>query len=110
MTSTAKVSGKTKKSSSSHYQMYIDGQFVDASNGKTFDVFDPATEEVIATVPAGTASDVDRAVRAAKRAFYEGWRGVTAQERGRILLRLADRIRARRGDDLRHVQLAADRE
>jgi betaine-aldehyde dehydrogenase len=98
MTSAAKVSGKTRKSSSSHYQMYVDGKFVDAANGQTFEVFEPATEEVIATCPAGTAIDVDRAVRAAKRAFYDGWRGVTAQERGRILLRLAERIRARRAE------------
>src|SRR5918994_919910 len=96
MTSTARVSGKTRKSSSSHYQMYIDGKFVDAANGKTFEVFDPATEEVIATCPAGTVADVDRAVRAATRAFYDGWRGTTAQERGRILLRLAERVRTRR--------------
>src|SRR6185436_19916667 len=81
------------------YQMYIDGKFVDAKSGKTFDVYDPSTEGVIARVPAGGADDVDRAVKAAHRAFYEdGWKGVTAQERGRILLRLADRIRARRSE------------
>jgi betaine-aldehyde dehydrogenase len=98
MTSTARVSGKTRKSQVTPYQMYIDGKFVDAQGGKTFDVYDPATEEVIATCPAGDAKDVDRAVRAATKAFYEGWKGVTAQERGRILFRLADRIRARRAE------------
>ena len=65
MTSTARVSGKTRKSQVTPYQMYIDGKFVDAQGGKTFDVYDPATEEVIATCPAGDAKDVDRAVRAA---------------------------------------------
>ena len=58
--------------------MYIDGKFVDAKNGKTFDVYDPSTEGVIARVPAGGPEDVDRAVKAAHRAFYEGgWKGGT---------------------------------
>jgi betaine-aldehyde dehydrogenase len=78
--------------------MYIDGRFVDAQKGRTLDVYDPSTEEVIATVPAGDASDVDCAVQAATRAFYQGWKTVTAQERGRILLRLAERVRARRAE------------
>ncbi len=90
--------GKDPKAQVTHYQMYIDGKFVDAQSGKTFNVYDPATEEVIATCPAGDAKDVDRAVRAATKAFYEGWKAVTAQERGRILFRLADRIRARRAE------------
>ncbi len=98
MTSTARVSGKARQSSSSHYQMYIDGKFVEAANGKTFDVFDPSTEQVIATCPAGAETDVDRAVRAATKAFYGGWKDVTAQERGRSLLRLAERVRARRAE------------
>ena len=85
------------------YKMYIDGKFVAAASKKTFDVFDPATEEVIATCPAGDARDVDRAVEAAKKAFYGGWRGTSAQERGRILLRLAERIRARR-DELARIE------
>jgi len=80
------------------FQMYIGGQFVDAAGGGTFDVFDPATEQVMATCPAGTAADVDRAARAAHRAFYEVWRGTSAQERGRVLFRLAERVRARRAE------------
>ena len=54
--------------------MYIDGKFVDATDGKTFDVYDPSTEGVIATCPAGGAKDIDRAAQAAYRAFYDGWR------------------------------------
>jgi acyl-CoA reductase-like NAD-dependent aldehyde dehydrogenase len=95
MTSTARVSGKTRKSQVTRYQMYIDGRFVDAQGGGTFEVYDPSTEEAIATCPAGDAKDVDRAVQAATKAFYGGWKAVTAQERGRILLRLAERLRAR---------------
>src|SRR5215212_5614849 len=99
MTSTATAKGTTRQSEVVRYQMYIDGKFVDAAGGKTFDVFDPSTEGVIATVPAGGPEDVDRAVKAAHRAFYEGgWKGVSAQERGRVLLRLAERIRARRSE------------
>ena len=80
------------------YRMYIDGKFVDAKGGRTFDVYDPASEDVLATCPAGGPEDVDRAAKAAHRAFYGGWKTTTAQERGRILLRLAERIRARRAE------------
>jgi betaine-aldehyde dehydrogenase len=98
MTSTASARGKAPKTRVARYQMYIDGKFVDAQSGKTFDVYDPATEGVIATCPAGDAKDVDLAAQVAKKAFYDGWKAVTAQERGRILLRLAERIRARRAE------------
>ena len=99
MTSTATARGKARKAEVASYQMYIDGKFVGAKDGKTFDVYDPSTEGVIAKVPAAGAADIDRAVKAAHRAFYEGgWKGVTAQERGRVLFRLAERIRARRSE------------
>jgi betaine-aldehyde dehydrogenase len=80
------------------YRMYINGKFVDAADKSTLPVYEPATEEVMATVPAGKAADIDRAVAAAKTAFYEVWRGTHAQERGRILFRIAERIRARRAE------------
>ncbi len=98
MATTAKASQKTRKSPVTPYQMYIDGRFVDAQSGKTMAVYEPATEEAIATVPAGDARDIDAAVRAASKAFQDGWKAVTAQERGRILFRLAERIRARRAE------------
>ncbi len=78
--------------------MYINGKFVDAASKKTFDVFDPSTEKVMATCPAASPADVDKAVQAAKKAFYGGWKTTTAQERGRILFRLAERVRARRAE------------
>jgi betaine-aldehyde dehydrogenase len=80
------------------YRMYINGKFVDAADRSTLDVYEPATEAVMATVPAGKAADVDRAVAAAKAAFYDVWRATSAQERGRILFRIAERIRARRAE------------
>src|SRR6266496_3597477 len=75
------------------YAMLIDGEWVPARSGKTFEVKNPATDEVLARVPDAAVEDVDRAVKAARKAFDEGWRDVTAQERGRILLRLAEVVR-----------------
>jgi betaine-aldehyde dehydrogenase len=76
------------------YQMYINGEWIDSKSNKTFPVFDPATEEIIAQVPEANADDVNRAVSAAKAAFENGpWASTTAQERGRVLFRLADKIR-----------------
>jgi betaine-aldehyde dehydrogenase len=80
------------------YQMYVGGQWVGAASKKTMDVLDPATEEVIATVPAAGAADVDGAVKAARAAYTGGWKEATAQDRGRVLLRLAERIRARKAE------------
>src|SRR5256886_16274119 len=77
------------------YQMYINGEWVGSKANKTFPVYDPSTEEVIAQVPDAGADDVNRAVAAAKVAFEEGpWSSTTAQERGRVLFRLSEKIRA----------------
>jgi betaine-aldehyde dehydrogenase len=74
--------------------IYIDGAFVAPHSPRTIDVINPATQEVIATVADADAVDIDRAVTAARRAFEtDPWRGATAQERGRILLRLAQIVR-----------------
>jgi len=76
------------------YQMMINGEQAASASGKTFDVLDPSTEEVIAQVPDANATDVERAVAAAKAAFESGpWGQTTAQDRGRVLFRLAERIR-----------------
>ena len=77
------------------YQNYINGQWVAGSSGETFPVYDPSTEEVIAHVASGTAADVDRAVKAARAAFDSGpWPQTNAAERGRLLYKLAEKIRA----------------
>jgi betaine-aldehyde dehydrogenase len=74
--------------------IYIDGTFAPPHASRTIDVINPATQEVIATVADGDAEDVGRAVAAARRAFeHAPWRDVTAQERGRILFRLAQIVR-----------------
>src|SRR5438874_1986678 len=76
------------------YQLYINGEWVAGKSNKTFPVYDPATEEIIAQAPDANADDVNRAVAAAKSAFEEGaWGTTTAQDRGRVLFRLAEKIR-----------------
>jgi betaine-aldehyde dehydrogenase len=76
------------------WQHFIDGRWVAPSNGKSFPVLDPSTEEVIAHVADGSPADVDLAVAAARSAFDEGpWGKSTAQERGRVLFRLAAKVR-----------------
>ena len=62
------------------YSMLINGEWIASNSGKTFPVYDPSTEEVIAQVPEANSDDVNRAVAAAKAAFEEGpWATTTAQ-------------------------------
>jgi aldehyde dehydrogenase (NAD+) len=71
------------------YQMYIDGKFVDAAGGKWFDSYNPYTGKVWSQVAEGGAEDVDRAVKAAQRAFSEGaWPQMTASQRGALVYKL----------------------
>ena len=73
------------------YKMLIDGAWAGASNGAVFDSVNPSTGEIWARVPEATEEDVDRAVRAAYRAFSEGpWATMSPTERGRCLRRLGD--------------------
>jgi 1-pyrroline dehydrogenase len=75
----------------SRHQNYVAGEWVDAVEGDTEDVINPATGETIADVPRGSQADVDRAVEAAKKAFEE-WRETTPGERSEMLLKLADAL------------------
>ena len=80
-------------------RLYIDGEFVASSSPATLDVIDPSTCEVIGRVPDAGRADVDRAVRrGARRVRRRPWKKATAQERGRILFKLADIVRARAGE------------
>jgi 4-(gamma-glutamylamino)butanal dehydrogenase len=73
---------------------FIDGDLVDAASGETFEDVNPATGDVLATVAAGDAPDVDRAVASARVAFEgPGWSRAEPAERKRVLLRLAELIR-----------------
>jgi phenylacetaldehyde dehydrogenase len=76
-------------------QLFIDGRWTDAASGKTFETPNPATGETLAWVAEGDAEDIDRAVKAARRAFDEGpWSRLTPSERGRIIWRIGDLILA----------------
>src|SRR6266853_1304004 len=76
-------------------RMMIGGESVDAADGQTFEVVNPATGKVIATAPLGGREDVDRAVVAARKAFDDrkGWANWAAGKRGRSLAKLADLIK-----------------
>ncbi len=80
------------------YRQLIDGEWRDASNGATWDLLNPASEDVVRTVPFGTGDDCRLAIDAAQRAF-RGWADRTPYERAAILKRAADRMRDR-ADDL----------
>src|ERR1700682_3855665 len=76
------------------YQNYVNGQWVKSSSGEMFPVYDPSTEEVIAQVASANAADIDQAVKAARAAFDSGpWPQTSAAERGRLLYKLAEKIR-----------------
>jgi aldehyde dehydrogenase (NAD+) len=75
------------------YQMYIDGKFVDAAGGKWFDSYNPFTGKVWTQIAEGGAEDVDRAVKAAHRAFTEGpWPQMTASQRGALVYKLGQLV------------------
>ncbi len=79
--------------------MLIDGAFVPAASGETFDTLNPATQQLLARLPAADATDVDRAVVAARRAFDDGpWSTMKPFDRQRIMLRFADLVEARHDD------------
>ena len=75
--------------------MFINGEWTEGSSSNRIPVYDPSSEEVIAEIPDASVADVDAAVAAARHAFDQGgWPQTTAQERGRILFRIAEKIRA----------------
>jgi phenylacetaldehyde dehydrogenase len=85
-------------------RLLIDGEWIPARSGETFEVHDPATASVIATCASGDATDVDDAVRAARRAFEDGpWSRITPSDRGRLLWRIADLIEEH-GEELSRLE------
>src|SRR5262245_33635546 len=78
------------------FRMVIGGESVDAADGQTFDVVNPATGKGFGTAPLGGREDVDRAVEAAQRAFEDrkGWANWAAGKRGRTLSKFAAVVKA----------------
>jgi len=90
---TVTLDRKVQEFISAPRKMYVGGQWTEAASGRTFETPNPATGETLARVAEGDAEDIDRAVRAARRAFEEGpWGRMTPSERGRIIWRIGDLI------------------
>ncbi|MGC5052576.1 aldehyde dehydrogenase family protein [Micromonospora sp. DT48] len=77
------------------YGLFIDGKFVDPADGAGFKSINPASEEVLAEVAEGGAQDVDRAVRAARRAYEKVWGPMPDRDRAKYLFRIARIIQER---------------
>lgn len=85
-------------------QLLIGGQWVPAQSGKTFEVFNPATTDVVAHVAEGEAADIDLAVSAARVAFDQGpWTKLTASKRGQLIWKIGDLIE-KHNDELAQLE------
>ncbi len=90
---TVTVDQTVEQFTASPRQLFINGQWTDAASGKTFETPNPATGDTLARIAEGDAEDIDRAVKAARKAFDEGpWGRITPSERGRIIWRIGDLI------------------
>ena len=85
-------------------KLLINGEWVEASSGKTFDSIDPATENVVCQIAEGDAADVDKAVKAARKAFEsDEWGKMRPADRERLLLKLAD-LMEQHADELAELE------
>jgi len=84
-------------------QLFIDGAWRDAANGKTIEVVNPATEEVIAEVASADKSDLDAAVAAARAALDGQWGKLSARERGRLVWKIGERL-MERADEIARLE------
>jgi aldehyde dehydrogenase (NAD+) len=84
-------------------QLFINGEWRDAAGGKTIEVVNPATEEVIAEVASAEASDVDAAVTAARAAFDGPWAKLSARERGKLVWKIGERL-MEKADEIAHLE------
>ena len=90
---TVTVDQSVEQFTASPRQLFINGQWVDAASGKTFETPNPATGDTLARVAEGEKEDIDRAVKAARTAFDDGpWGRITPSERGRIVWKIGDLI------------------
>ena len=77
------------------YGLFIDGDFVDSSSGKSFKTLDPSTEKVLSVVTEASPDDVDRAVRAARASYEKYWKKMPGADRARYLFRIARHLQER---------------
>ncbi len=84
-------------------QLFIDGAWRDAAGGKTIEVVNPATEEVIAEVASAEQDDVDAAVAAARAAFDGPWAKLSARERGRLVWKIGEKL-MERADEIARLE------
>jgi len=87
---TVTIDRKVEQFISTPRQLFINGQFVDAASGRTFETPNPATGETLAHVAEGDAEDINRAVTAARAAFNGPWSRMTPSERGKIIWKIGD--------------------
>ena len=91
--STAQMHNRVQEFVSRPRKMFIDGKWVQAASGKTFPTYNPATGEVLAQVAEGDREDINRAVKAARKAFEsDAWADMPASQRGRLIWKLGDLI------------------
>ena len=76
-----------------NFKMYIDGQWVESESGKTIETLNPENNEVWATVPEASKKDVDKAVKAAQKAFDNSWSNLHPRDRAKYLKSLANQLR-----------------
>ena len=76
-----------------NFKMYIDGQWVESESGKTIETLNPENNEVWATVPEANKKDVDKAVKAAQKAFDNSWSNLHPRDRAKYLRSLANQLR-----------------
>jgi phenylacetaldehyde dehydrogenase len=78
----------------SQHKLLIDGEWVEPADGETLETVNPANEQILAEVSYGKAEDIDRAVRAARKAFHDDspWRKMNASDRGRLIWKISELI------------------
>ena len=91
--STAQMHNRVQEFVSRPRKMFIDGKWVAAASGKTFPTYNPATGEILAQIAEGDREDINRAVKAARKAFEsDAWADMPASQRGRLIWKLGDLI------------------
>ena len=77
-----------------NFKMYIDDEWVESSSGKKIETLNPETNNVWATVPEASEADVDKAVKAAQKAFDGSWSKLHPRERAKFLRNIAEQLRS----------------